>query len=49
MHTNRWVDFTIKDLTWNEETLFTQEVFEEMCDDKFVIMELDDESKPKYI
>jgi len=49
MHTNKWVDFTINDLTWNEETLFTQEVFEEMCDDKFAIMELDDEGKPKYI
>jgi len=49
MHTNKWVDFTISDLIWNEETLYTQEVFEEMCDDKFVAMELDDEGKPKYI
>jgi len=49
MHTNKWVDFTIKDLTWNEETLYTQEVFEKMCNDKFISMELDDKSKPKYI
>jgi len=49
MYTCKWVDFTIKDLTWNEETLFTQEVFEKMCDDKFVAMELDNDGKPKYI
>ena len=49
MQTNKWVDFTIIDLIWNEETLYTQESFEEMCDDKFVVMELDDEGKPKYI
>jgi len=49
MYTDKWVDFTIKDLTWDEETLFTQEVFEKMCDDKFVSMELDDEGKPIYI
>ena len=49
MYTDKWVDFTTKDLTWDEETLFTQEVFEKMCDDKFVSMELDDEGKPIYI
>jgi len=49
MYTNKWVDFTIKDLIWDEETLYTQEVFEKMCDDIFVAMELDDEGKPKCI
>lgn len=49
MFTTKWIDFIISDLTWNEETLFTQEEFEKMCDDKFVAMELDEEGKPKYI
>ena len=49
MLTTKWVDFTISDLTWNDETLFTQEKFERMCDDKFISMELDKEGKPKYI
>jgi len=44
-----WVDFIIKDLTWNEETLYTQEIFEGMCDDKFIAVEIDEEGKPKYI
>ena len=49
MITNKWVNFTIYDLTWNEETLFTQKEFEEMCNDKFITMELDEKGSPKYI
>jgi len=49
MQTNNFVNFTIEDLVWGENELFTQEIFEKMCNDKFITMELDEEGKPKYI
>jgi hypothetical protein len=47
--TYQWVDFTIFDLSSDEELHYTQRKFEEMVDDKFEAMELDEEGFPKYI
>ena len=44
-----WVDFTIEDLSFDEEITFTQEKFEEMANDKFVAVQVDDEGFPEYI
>jgi len=49
MKTDNFVNFTIEDLVWGENELFTKESFEKMCNDKFITMELDEEEKPKYI
>jgi hypothetical protein len=46
---NEWVNFSIYDLTDNEETIYTQEKFEEMVDDKFIALEIKEEDKPIYI
>lgn len=44
-----WVDFTIEDLTWDENEHYTLESFEEMCSDKVIAVELAKDNKPKYI
>jgi len=45
----KWVDFIILDLTWDEETIFTKEYFEEYVNDKFVAVKLNEDGKPLYI
>jgi len=44
-----WVDFTIVDLSFDEDYHYTKEKFEDMLQDKFVAIELDEEGFPKYI
>lgn len=45
---NNWVDFTIYDISFDEQITYTQDMFENMVQDKFVAVELED-NKPKYI
>jgi hypothetical protein len=44
-----WVDFTIFDLSFDEEYHYTKEKFEHDFNDKFVAVELDVQGRPKYI
>jgi hypothetical protein len=47
--TNEWVDFTIVDLSFDEEKTYTKDSFEEMVGDKFEAVELAEDGFPKYI
>ena len=45
---HEWVNFTITDLSFNEQITYTQKDFEEMVNDKFLAVELEND-KPNYI
>jgi hypothetical protein len=50
MISNKWIDFTLHDLTNEEDELFTQDYFEKSYQDKFEAMEIDEQDNtPIYI
>lgn len=44
-----WIDFKTVDLCFDEEQEYTQDVFENIVDDKFEAVELDENGRPQTI